>query len=73
MSGAKSTADKQKKNSSGGFFRSVKLEMKKVTWPTKKELINFEVVVLTFSLLAALAIWVFDMSFSKIMEQLLTL
>ncbi len=73
MSGAKKAVEKQSKKSSGGFFRSLKTEMKKVTWPTKKELINYEIVVVSFSLLTALAIWVFDMSFTEIIGKLIEL
>ncbi len=73
MSGAKNVVEKQSKKSSGGFFRGVRTEMRKVTWPTKKELIHFETVVITFSLLAALAIWIFDMSFSEMISYLVRL
>ncbi len=73
MSSTKKVAEKQKQSASIGFFKGVKTELKKVTWPTKKELINYETVVITFSLIAALAIWFFDMSFSKVIAKLLTL
>ncbi|MDO4773196.1 MAG: preprotein translocase subunit SecE [Bacillota bacterium] len=71
MSSTNKNEVKQKKTGSGGFLKSLRTELKKVTWPTKKELINYEVVVISFSVLAALAIWIFDMSFSKIIGQLL--
>lgn len=47
----------------GNFFRGVFVELRKVVWPTKKELINFEVAVIVFSLLSAIAIWIFDLAF----------
>lgn len=47
----------------GNFFKGVGVELRKVVWPTKKELINFEIAVIVFSLLSALAIWVFDIMF----------
>ncbi len=71
MSSSKKVAERPKK--SGGFFKGVMSELKKVSWPTKKELINYEVVVIVFSGIAALIIWLFDMSFSKIISKLLTL
>ena len=49
-------AAKSKKNEKPGFFArtkkyfaSVKSEMKRVTWPDKKELVNYSVVVCRFS------------------------
>ncbi len=48
-----------------GFFKGVLTEMKKVTWPTKKELINYEVVVLVFSIFATILIWAFDLLFGS--------
>ncbi len=56
-----------------GFISSVISECKKVTWPTKKELINFEIVVLVFSLLAALTIFVFDVIFRTGITELMKL
>ncbi len=73
MSSGKNVEEKQTKQGISGFFRGVNLELKRVTWPTKKELINYEIVVITFSVIAALSIWVFDMSFSKIIGKLLAL
>ncbi|PID82765.1 MAG: preprotein translocase subunit SecE [Clostridiales bacterium] len=58
MGATKKTVRKHK-----GFFASVVSEMKKVTWPTKKELINFEIVVITFSAIAALTISILDTIF----------
>ncbi len=54
-----------------GFFRGVGTELKKVSWPTKKELINFEFVVIVFSIIAALIIWVFDLGFRSAITELL--
>lgn len=54
-----------------GFFRGVGVELKKVTWPTKKELINYEIVVLVFSFIAALSIWIFDLGFRTAITELL--
>lgn len=56
-----------------GFFSGVGSELKKVTWPTKKELVNYEVVVITFSLLAAVFIWIFDIAFRTGITELIKL
>ena len=42
------------------FFRETKAEMKKVTWPTKRELIGYTVTVILSSLFAAFLIWAID-------------
>ena len=39
-------APKKKRGSIGEYFRGIKTEMKKVVWPTKKELGSFTAVVL---------------------------
>ena len=38
---AKSNSAVQQRGGFGKFFRGVKAELKKVVWPTKKELINY--------------------------------
>ena len=42
---AKSNSAVQQRGGFGKFFRGVKAELKKVDWPTKKELINYTIVV----------------------------
>lgn len=39
----------------------------KVTWPTRKELSSSAVVVLTASLIIAVAVWIMDFAFKSIM------
>ncbi len=41
-------------------FRGIKIEMKKVVWPTKKELSSYTVVVLVTCAFFALAFWAID-------------
>lgn len=48
---------------SGGFLKSVRAELKKVSWPTKKELKDYTIVVLVMCTLVTLGIYVFDMIF----------
>ena len=45
----------------GRFFMNMKHELKKVTWPTKKELINYSVVVFVFMVIMCAAIGLFDL------------
>ena len=54
------TKPKRKKGSVKECFKGVKLEMKKVVWPTKKELGSFTVVVLATCAAFALVFWGVD-------------
>ncbi len=47
-----------------GFLRETKMELQKVTWPTKQELIANTVVVLIAVILCAVLIWIIDTFFS---------
>ncbi|MBN2899476.1 MAG: preprotein translocase subunit SecE [Clostridia bacterium] len=47
----------------GGFFKSVKAELKKVSWPTKRELKDYTIVVLVMCTLMMAGIYVFDLIF----------
>ena len=42
------------------FFREVKSELKKVVWPTKKQIANNTLVALVVMVVAAVVIWGFD-------------
>lgn len=57
---ANKAANKNKKGSIKEYFKGVKLEMKKVVWPTKKELGSFTVVVLAACAAFALVFWAVD-------------
>ncbi len=53
------------------FLKETKVELKKVTWPTKQELIAHTVVVLIAVVLCSTLIWVFDTIFSGFFRLLL--
>ena len=55
------------------FFRSVWAELKKVHWPTKKQLITYTGVVLGTVLVMALLLWIVDSLLTLGMEGLLNL
>ena len=42
------------------YFSSVKLEMKKVSWSSKQELIGSTVIVFVFAMLVGLFLWLLD-------------
>ena len=50
------------------FFREVRVEMKKVTWPTRKELIKSTGVVILAVVIAAVFIGVFDYAWAKLID-----
>ena len=54
-----------------GFVSDTKVELKKVTWPTKQEIIANTIVVLIAVVLCAGLIWIIDTFFSVIFRLLL--
>ena len=55
----------------GTYFKEVFSETKKLTWPTKKEVINYTIAVIAFVALMALIMWVLDLAFSSGVNALL--
>ena len=51
---------KKKKGGIGKWFNDIKLELKKVTWPTRKRLTELTIVVLFFCLVLCLLFFAFD-------------
>ena len=68
---AKSNSAVQHRGGFGKFFRGVKAELKKVVWPTRKELINYTIVVFLVTIFIALLIYVFDAIFAQLINMLL--
>lgn len=50
------------------FFKGVKAEMKKVIWPTKKELINYTAVVVVLSIAVAIIVGVLDVIIHQVLS-----
>ena len=53
------------------FFKESKVELKKVTWPTRQELIVNTIVVMIAVALCAVAIWIIDSIFSVVIRGIL--
>ena len=53
------------------FFRDTKTEMKKVTWPTKQELIVYTIVVIIATFFVAALIWGIDGIFAQLFRLLM--
>ena len=69
MAGSNSAV--QQRGGLGKFFRGVKAELKKVVWPTKKELINYTIVVFVATLFIAALIYVVDAIFAQLFNTFL--
>jgi preprotein translocase subunit SecE len=67
---SKKQVTKDKKRSGGvkKYFRGVVSELKKVTWPTRKELTTTTMVVLVFILIFSVVVGVIDLGLGKLLE-----
>ena len=57
----------------GKWFREMKSELKKVIWPTPKQLLNNTVVSVVVILVSALGLWVFDLLAGALVNGLINL
>ena len=65
---AKNKAEKAKKEvkNKRHFWKDFKAELKKVVWPTSKQLVNSTVAVITIVLVSALIVFLLDLGFEAI-------
>lgn len=63
MSSQTMSKDEEKKI---GFFKGVKSEMKRVSWPTKKTLVNHTIIVIVMCIFMSLFIGVLDLGFQSL-------
>ena len=68
---AKKETKTSKENSKNkkSFLKSFKAELKKVIWPTPKQLINNTIAVITIVLITAAIVFVLDLTFETINKQ----
>lgn len=64
---------KKERTSVLDYFRGVRTEMKKVVWPTKKELGSYTAVVLVVCAFFALAFWAIDSGFLALLKAVLNI
>ena len=63
---AESKADKKKKekkkrkNPIAKWFREMRSELKKVVWPTRKQIVNNTIIVLVIVVISSAVVWVVD-------------
>jgi len=50
------------------YFKGVRAELKKVSWPSRKELINYTIVVLVICAIISLAVWLIDSGLHQILK-----
>lgn len=55
------------------YCKDVAGEVKHLSWPTKKELVNYTLAVISFVALLALIMWVLDLGFSSGIKALASL
>ncbi len=68
---AKSKPVAAKKPGIGEYFRGIKTEMKKVVWPTKKELGSYTLVVLFTCAFFAVGFWLVDLGVLSALKAIL--
>ena len=56
----------------GRKFKEMFFELKKVTWPTKKDMINYSIVVLVFIVIMGVIIGEIDLRAGKLVELLVS-
>jgi preprotein translocase subunit SecE len=50
------------------FLKEVRSELRKVTWPNRKELLSYTIIVFVTVVVVASLIWVLDIAFNQIMQ-----
>lgn len=56
----------------GHYFKDMKAELKKVIWPTPKQLINNTLAVIAFTIIIAVIVFILDLCFNAITENGIT-
>jgi preprotein translocase subunit SecE len=62
---------KKRKNPLGKWFREMKSELKKVVWPTRKQIINNTVIVLVIVVISSAVLWCVDQVGVQIVQALI--
>jgi preprotein translocase subunit SecE len=70
VAAATTGAQSEKRSGWKEYFKGVKIETKKVVWPTRQELISYTIVVLFTCVFFGLMIWGVDTAFLAALKQL---
>lgn len=65
---AKKPVTKKKRPSIAKYFRGVVSEVKKVSWPSRKELINTTIIVVSFILIFSAIVGLIDLGLGALLE-----
>ena len=63
---AKKEKDVKEKKQKSGYFKEMKVELKKVVWPTPKELVNNTIAVIVFVLIIGVIVFIADFCFDNL-------
>ena len=66
MAKKENVKEKKEKKQKSHYFKDMKAELKKVIWPTPKQLLNNTIAVIAFTLIAAAIVFVLDICFESI-------
>jgi len=66
-------ATEKKKGGMKEYFKGVRTEMKKVVWPTKKELTSYAVMVIFACAVFAVGFWILDTIFASGLNALISI
>jgi len=64
-------ANKKKRKSPARFFKDIVSELKKVTWPTGKDLVKYSGAVLAFILVVAVIVGLMDLGLEELFKLVL--
>jgi preprotein translocase subunit SecE len=64
-------ANKKKRKSPARFFKDILSELKKVTWPTAKDLLKYSGAVLAFILVVAISVGLMDWGLTSLFDWVL--
>ncbi|HHV72909.1 MAG TPA: preprotein translocase subunit SecE [Clostridia bacterium] len=53
------------------YFREVKAEMKKVTWPSRKEIVSNTLIVIVAVIIASIIVGVFDLAVVGVLKSII--
>lgn len=73
LAAMKAAAAKKPKKTPIQYFKEVKSEFKKVSWPSRKQVFNNTVVVLVSIVVSGIAIWALDFLFSTVWSLMLSM
>ena len=64
-------AEVEKKGKTGNFLKGVNAEMRKVIWPSKKDSVNYTLVVIGISVAVAALVYLIDLGIGAIFKQII--